>query len=138
MIPETRSGHGGGSSAASTRISSTRLWLSRSARGKTFSFLRSRGAGEFDMGSPGFALFVKNHFEQCSAVAKVRDDDIGAHPDQAAAFPLVHPSGAVVGFVTGDRHGQPARFFRILNFNVAVPEGQQLPAGNSVFAKNAF
>ena len=43
-----------------------------------------------------------------------------------------------MGFVAGHRHRQPAHPLGVLDFHVAVAEGQQPSAGNGVFAQNAF
>ena len=47
-------------------------------------------------------------------------------------------AGTVVGFVAGDGHGQSAGFLRVLDLHVAVAEGEELFAGDFVFAQDAF
>ena len=43
-----------------------------------------------------------------------------------------------MGFVARDRYGQAADFFGILDFDVAVAEGEQLFAADLILAQDPF
>ena len=72
--------------------------------------------------------------DERDGVAEVGDDGVGADAQQPPALPLVDPAGAVVGLVAGDGHGQAADLLGVLDLDVAVAEGEQLPAGDPVLA----
>ena len=62
--------------------------------------------------------------KQGLGIAVVGDDDIGAHAEEALAFPRVHAAGTVVRLIAGHRHRQTASFLGVLNLDVAVAERQ--------------
>src|ERR1700733_3582346 len=111
--------HGFKGASGSIKISSARVRLARSDRGRTLSWERSSGCTlnlstlgiQYD--HPSLALAAQHEIDERDGVAEVGDHGVGTYTQQPRAFPLVDLTRAVVGFVRGDGNCQAADLFGV-------------------------
>ncbi len=70
-------------------------------------------------------------------ILKIRDNHIGAGTDQAVSLPLVGLT-ASPRLVTGHGHGRAADALDVLDFDVSVPETEQLGPRDLVVVENSL
>src|SRR4029450_10448235 len=81
---------------------------------------------------------TQGRFDPRLCATEIGDDHVGADAKQAFALPFIKSARTIVGFVAGDGHCQSADLFRILDFDVTIPDGEQCGPWNPALAEDAF
>src|ERR1700722_8846060 len=86
---------------------------------------------------PNFVLSLMGQCpqERCG-IAIVGNDNVGAGVDELRPLHRIHAAGAVVVFIAGHRHGQPAQLAGVQNFNRPVAETEQVLALEIFFGED--